>query len=90
MEALQIVLGLASLGFVVVTVVLSRSGLLPVDAAAARVCGFAVTGVLALVGVPVLLAVIPAMIGVAIGYVVVARSARPSRPSRDDRPRRRS
>ena len=86
MDALQIVLGLASLGFVVVTVVLSRSGLLPVDAAAARVCGFAVTGVLALVGVPVLLAVIPAGIGVAIGYVVVARSAR---PSREGRPRRR-
>jgi hypothetical protein len=75
-SGINIILGVASLGFVVVTFVLSRSGMLPVEAAAARMCGYALTAVLALVGVPVLLAVIPALIGVAIGYVVVARSTR--------------
>ena len=75
MSTLNIVLGIASLGFVVVTVVLSRSGMLPVEAATARACGFGATAVLALVGVPVLLAVVPALVGVAAGYAIVARAA---------------
>jgi hypothetical protein len=75
MSPVNIVLGIAALGFVAVTIVLSRSGLLPVDAALARACGYSVTAVLALVGVPVFFAVVPAFVGVAVGYVFVARAA---------------
>ena len=82
MSALNIVLGIAALGFVVVTIVLSRSGMLPVEAATARVCGYAVTALLAFVGVPVLIAVVPAVIGVGIGYVFVARTPRGGGPRR--------
>jgi len=78
-EPWQILVGVASFALVAVTVVLARSGSVPVPAATARICGYAVTGTLTLIGVPALLAIVPAMVGVVVAYVLVLRAPRPGR-----------
>ena len=79
MESWQILVGVASFALVGVTVVLARSGSVPTPAATARICGYAVTGALALIGVSPILAIVPAAIGVAVAYILIVRAHRTGR-----------
>jgi hydrogenase-4 membrane subunit HyfE len=76
MDSWQILIAVVCVVLAGFTTLLARSHAIDRRAAIARIAGYLLSGAAALAGVAPLLVIIPALIGVAVSYVFLARDGR--------------
>lgn len=77
MESWQVLVAVVAFALAIFTFLMQVRGAIGRQAATARIAGYVVTGIAALVGVPAVLAIIPAVAGMVLSYVFLAREPRP-------------
>jgi hypothetical protein len=75
-ESWQVLVGVAAFALAIFTFLMKTRGAIGRHAATARIVGYVATGIAALVGVPALLAIIPAVAGMALSYFFLVRDHR--------------
>lgn len=73
MESWQILVAVAAFALAIFTFLMLTRHAIGRHAATARIGGYVVTGIAALVGVPALLAIVPAVAGMALSYFFLVR-----------------
>lgn len=76
MESWQVLVVVAAFALAIFTFLMKVRHAIGSEAATARIAGYVLTGIAALVGVPALLAIIPAVAGMILSYVFLAREPR--------------